>query len=94
MADPGKLQESQNLSMFLATQNKIRDTLKEKLQEIPNFEDLISEVVSLAVHMFENSFFVNPDEKHMLVKVKKVVCFKSLIFLITLINTEFGFLYK
>ena len=31
MADSQSLQESQNLSMFLATQGKIRDTLKGKI---------------------------------------------------------------
>jgi cytoplasmic FMR1 interacting protein len=34
MADSQALQESQNLSMFLATQGKIRDTLKENLEKI------------------------------------------------------------
>lgn len=41
MSDTQSLQESQNLSMFLATQNKIRDTLKEKLTAIPSYEDLL-----------------------------------------------------
>lgn len=41
MSDTQSLQESQNLSMFLATQNKVRDTLKEKLQAIPAHEDLL-----------------------------------------------------
>ena len=35
MTDQQALQESQNLSMFLATQNKIRDSLKEALERIP-----------------------------------------------------------
>ena len=35
MTDQQALQESQNLSMFLATQNKIRDSLKEALEKIP-----------------------------------------------------------
>ena len=35
MTDQQALQESQNLSMFLATQNKIRDLLKETLEKIP-----------------------------------------------------------
>ena len=36
MTDQQALQESQNLSMFLATQNKIRDSLKETLEKIPS----------------------------------------------------------
>jgi len=41
MSDTQSLQESQNLSMFLATQNKVRDSLKEKLQAITAHEDLL-----------------------------------------------------
>lgn len=69
MADSQTLQESQNLSMFLATQNKIRDTVKENLERVPGFEDLLSDVVSLCVHMMETRMYLAPHEKHMLVKV-------------------------
>ena len=69
MSDPQTLQESQNLSMFLATQNKIRDTLKEMLQSIPGYEDLLCDVVNLCTYMFENKMYLLPSEKHMLVKV-------------------------
>lgn len=69
MADSHTLQESQNLSMFLATQNKIRDTVKENLEKITGYEDLLSDVVNLAVHMFESKMYLTPNEKHMLVKV-------------------------
>ena len=71
MSDPHTLQESQNLSMFLATQNKIRDTLRQALVEIPGYEDLICDIVSLAVSMYENHMYLMPSEKHMLVKVGK-----------------------
>lgn len=71
MVDSHTLQESQNLSMFLATQNKIRDTVKENLERIPGYEDLLSDVVNLAVHMFESKMYLTPSEKHMLVKVSK-----------------------
>ena len=69
MSDPHTLQESQNLSMFLATQNKIRDTLKQALLEIPGYDDLMSDIVTLAVYMYENHMYLLPSEKHMLVKV-------------------------
>lgn len=69
MSDTQSLQESQNLSMFLATQNKIRDTLKEKLTAIPSYEDLLCDVVNISVHMFENHMYLTPKEKQMLVKV-------------------------
>lgn len=63
------LQESQNLSMFLATQNKIRDNLKETLEKITNYEDLLADVVNICVTMFESRMYLTPSEKHMLVKV-------------------------
>ena len=69
MSDPQTLQESQNLSMFLATQNKMRDMLKQSMQEIPGYEDLLCDVVSLAVSHYENKMYLLPLEKHMLVKV-------------------------
>lgn len=69
LSDPLTFQESQNLSMFLATQNRIRNTLRQAVQEIPGFEDLICDVVNLAVYMYENRMYLLPSEKHMLVKV-------------------------
>ncbi|XP_053399045.1 cytoplasmic FMR1-interacting protein-like isoform X2 [Mercenaria mercenaria] len=69
MADPATLEESQNLSMFLATQNKIRDTLKNTLQTIPGYEDLFADIISICVHMYENKMYLEPNEKYMLVKV-------------------------
>jgi cytoplasmic FMR1 interacting protein len=69
MSDSHTLQESQNLSMFLATQNKIRDTVKDTLEKISGFEELICDVVNIAVHMFEQKMYLTPEEKHMLVKV-------------------------
>jgi hypothetical protein len=72
MSDPQTLQESQNLSMFLATQNKVRDTLKETLAQIPGYEDLLCDVINLAVYMFENKMYLLPSEKLMLVKVSMI----------------------
>lgn len=69
MADSQALQESQNLSMFLATQGKIRDTLKENLEKIRNYEDLFCDIINIALQMFEHRNYLTPAEKHMLVKV-------------------------
>lgn len=55
--------------MFLATQNKIRDMLKESLEITPGYEELLADVVNISVHMYENRLFLEPSEKHMLVKV-------------------------
>ena len=72
MADSQALQESQNLSMFLATQGKIRDTLKENLEKIRNYEDIFCDIVNTAISMFENKAYLTPAEKHMLVKVTSI----------------------
>lgn len=69
LSDSQSLQESQNLSMFLAMQNKIRDSLKESLEKIPNYETLLCRIVNLCMQMFEESKYILPSEKHMLVKV-------------------------
>ena len=69
IADPEALQESQNLSLFLATQNKIRDMLKEDLQTTPGYEELLADVINICVNMYENRLYLEPPEKYMLVKV-------------------------
>ncbi|OQR79720.1 cytoplasmic FMR1-interacting protein-like [Tropilaelaps mercedesae] len=69
LADSQQLQESQNLSMFLATQNKIRDQLKEALEKIPGYEELLADILHTSVHMLETHMYMLPAEKHMLVKV-------------------------
>ncbi len=69
MADSQALQESQNLSMFLATQGKIRDTLKDNLEKIKNYEDLFCDIINACLAMFESKAYLTPAEKHMLVKV-------------------------
>ena len=78
MADSQALQESQNLSMFLATQGKIRDTLKENLEKIRNYEELLCDIVNTCMTMFETKAYLTPAEKHMLVKVTFVLYCKCL----------------
>lgn len=67
--DAESLQESQNLSLFLATQNVIRDTLKVSLEKIPNYEILMCKIINLCAQNYEDSKYIFPMEKHMLVKV-------------------------
>ncbi|KAL8601614.1 hypothetical protein ACOMHN_003880 [Nucella lapillus] len=70
--DMETLRESQNLSMNLATKNSIRDSLREKLADIPNHEDLLADVVNTCVNMYETGLYVEPSEKYLLVKVMAV----------------------
>lgn len=64
--------------MFLATQNKIRDMLKESLEITPGYEELLADVVNISVHMYENRLFLEPSEKHMLVKVQMFIIYTSI----------------
>lgn len=74
MADQQALQDSQNLSMNLAIQNKIRDTLKATLMEIPGYEELLADIINICQHMYESRMYLEPTEKYMLVKVSVCQC--------------------
>jgi len=69
IADSQAIQESQNLSMFLARQGSIREELKKALEKIKNFEELLCDIVNICLLMFETKSYLSPAEKHMLVKV-------------------------
>lgn len=65
--------ESQNLSMFLATNDIIRSNLKKALDDsdkgIPGYEEILCDVINTSAQMFENKLYLLPQEKHILVKV-------------------------
>ena len=64
--------ESQNLSMFLATNDVIRSNLKRALDEdkaAAGYEEILIDVIINSVEMYENDLYLLPQEKHMLVKV-------------------------
>lgn len=82
MSDSQALQESQTLSMFLATQNKIRDTIKSSLQKIEAYDDLLADVISICLSIYENQWYATPAEKHMLIKVSPLRFFNFYTFLI------------
>jgi len=69
LMDTAALEESRNLSFFLATQNKIRDDLQKGLVTIDNHEELLADIVAICVKMYDYKRYVEPAEKHMLVKV-------------------------
>jgi hypothetical protein len=51
------------LLMFLATQNKIRDMLKEILQATPGYEELLADVINICVSMYESRLYLEPPQK-------------------------------
>ncbi|XP_041477036.1 cytoplasmic FMR1-interacting protein 1 homolog isoform X1 [Lytechinus variegatus] len=69
MADPQALRESQEVVLFLANNDKITRTLKENLEKIQGYEELLMDIVNLCVDLFEQRQYVMPAEKHMLLKV-------------------------
>ncbi|CAL8098785.1 unnamed protein product [Calicophoron daubneyi] len=62
--DPVAMEESQDVSMFLAKQKIIRDTLKERLNAVDGYEDLLIEIIHNSAQMYDNKVYVLPDEKH------------------------------
>lgn len=69
MSDTSAIHEMQNLSMFLATQNKIKDTLRSEMIKIDGYEELLADVVNICAYMFENKHYITPSERHMYVKI-------------------------
>jgi cytoplasmic FMR1 interacting protein len=65
--------ESQNLSMFLATHDIIRNNLKKALDDpergVPGYDEILCDVINTSAQMFENKLYLLPQEKHVLVKV-------------------------
>ncbi|GAA6069560.1 cytoplasmic FMR1-interacting protein 1 homolog, partial [Tachysurus ichikawai] len=70
MSEPSSIQESQNLSMFLANHNKITQSLQQQLEVINGYEELLADIVNLCVDCYENKMYLTPGEKHMLLKVR------------------------
>ncbi|TPP57801.1 Cytoplasmic FMR1-interacting protein 1 [Fasciola gigantica] len=62
--DPALMKESQDVSMFLAKQKIIRDTLKERLNAVDGYEDLLVEIIHNSAQMYDNKVYVLPAEKH------------------------------
>ena len=67
--DAAMLVELQNLSLFFGTQNKVTSLLKEKLEPVLAFEEVIGDTVNMCLQLFENDIYLLPHEKHMLLKV-------------------------
>ncbi|CAD6194474.1 unnamed protein product [Caenorhabditis auriculariae] len=69
MSDTQTIHDMQNLSMFLATQNKIKDDLRLQMKTIEGYDELLADVVNICAHMYETQQYLSANEKHMFVKV-------------------------
>ena len=70
-------QEAQELSLFLGTHNVFRSLLKDQLQKVPNYEDVLVELVNTCLRMLEGELFLFPEEKFALVKVISMIFFRN-----------------
>jgi len=68
-SDMRQQEESQNLSMFLASHDKITEELKTKLAVIANYDELMIDIISTCINYYENQRYLVPDDKHMYLKV-------------------------
>ncbi|KAI0228538.1 Cytoplasmic FMR1-interacting protein [Lamellibrachia satsuma] len=67
--DVQRMEESQQLSMFLGTHNCILTTVKAAFQKVTGFQDVLCDIVSVCIHTHENNLYLTPAEKHSIVKI-------------------------
>ena len=68
-SDPKIIQEAQAMTMFLGTHYIFRNNIKEQIQAIPGYEEVLCEVINVSLHSYEQGTFLTPNNKHNLVKV-------------------------
>jgi len=68
-SDIRQQEESQTLSLFLASHDKITEDLKTKLAVISNYDELIIDIITTCINYYENKRYLVPDDKHMYLKV-------------------------
>eukprot|EP01137_Pigoraptor_chileana_P010276 Opistho-2@59637 len=62
-------QRMASLAMFLANQNQITTTLKDQLEGIAGYDEVLADVVNLCADIYEQNLYVTPEEKHVMLKV-------------------------
>lgn len=48
-------------------------SLQQQLEVINGYEELLADIVNLCVDYYENKMYLTPSEKHMLLKVSKLI---------------------
>lgn len=66
--NPEEIVQSQQLGVFLATQNSVTNALASSLRKIENYQDVIAEIINECALLIENQQYILPDEKHQLLK--------------------------
>jgi len=80
--DEKALQESQSLTMFLATHDIITSKLKSSLEEIEGYDELLADIINQCIHFYEFRMYVLPKEKHLLLKVYNLIIFSCIFIFI------------
>lgn len=69
--DANDIQEEREIAIFLATQNSLTTKLRDTLEAIERYEEVLAEIVNECATFYENGYYVLPEEKHMLLKVRE-----------------------
>ena len=63
------MQDFQDMSMFLGTHNHSRSALKEALQEISGYEEVLCDIYDVALKIVDTPAYIKHQDKHSLLKV-------------------------
>ncbi|CAJ0931257.1 unnamed protein product, partial [Mesorhabditis belari] len=68
LTDTQAIHDMHNLSLFLASHNKIKESLRNDISKIEGYEELLTDVINICQFMLENKLYLSAPEKHMYVK--------------------------
>ena len=66
-SDMKQQEESQSLSMFLASHDKITEELKTRLAVIANYDELIIDIITTCINYYENNRYLGSVKNGLLV---------------------------
>lgn len=69
--------ENHKLYLFLGNHDRFSAKLKEELQKVTGYEDVLVEVVNAAVDRYEKAQYLDSQTKHMLLKACCVILIVS-----------------
>ena len=73
------MQDFQDMSMFLGTHNHSRSALKEALQEISGYEEVLCDIYDVALKIVDTPAYIKHQDKHSLLKVYTNLCMVSIV---------------
>ena len=67
--NPAAVTEEREVAFFLATQNSITNKLRDTLEGIEYYDDVLGEIVNECISLYEKQRYVLASDKHMFLKV-------------------------